>query len=179
MVMMRFVLVDPFGSGETQPIAEAIYPSPQARYAPDGVPEEIAQDFEETLNCQGAGFMYGAAVVGRRALQNALIDKGAKGRDLVDQINELNDEELPKRLKIAAQHVRLIGNDAAHAREVTADDVAALVNFAGLVLEQMYVLPHEIAKQTRTVPAKHMPGSRNAAAGASVSQTGSSQKSGK
>jgi hypothetical protein len=157
MVTLRFVPVDPFSGAASEPVADAIYPNPQARYAPEGVPEAIAQDFEEALNCQAAGFTYGAAVVGRRALQNALLDKGAKSRDLVDQINDVSDEELPKRLKVAAQHVRLIGNDAAHVREVTADDVTALAKFVGLVLEQMYVLPYEIAKQTRTIQPKHMP----------------------
>jgi hypothetical protein len=137
---------------------EDIHPNPRESYAPDGVPEDIAADFEEALNCHAAGFRLGAATVGRRVLQAALLHKGANEHDLVRQINELPDDVLPRQLKLAAQHVRLIGNDAAHVRAVSADDVMSLVRFVALVLQQLYILPHEIAQQTRTIQPQHMPG---------------------
>jgi hypothetical protein len=141
-------------------VVDGLFPSQRMNYKPDGVPDDIAADFEEALNCQAAGFNLGAATVGRRTLQAALLDKGAKKRDLVDQINELPDDILSHPLKVAAQHVRLIGNDAAHVRAVSADDVASLVDFVELLLEQLYVLPHEIERQTRRIPPQHMPGGK-------------------
>jgi hypothetical protein len=147
---------------EVNILPEDIHPNPRESYAPDGVPEDIAADFEEALNCRAAGFKLGSATVGRRTLQAALLDKGATQHDLVHQINELPDDVLPRQLKLAAQHVRLIGNDAAHVRAVTADDVTSLVNFVHLVLQQLYILPHEIAKQTRTIQPQHMPGAPTA-----------------
>ena len=50
-------------------VAVSVHPSPRAKYDEPGVPDNIARDFTEALNCQGAGFLYGAAVVGRRALR--------------------------------------------------------------------------------------------------------------
>lgn len=138
---------------------EAIFPNPQPKYAEAGVPADIARDFQECLHCNAAGFFFAAAVVGRRVLQSALVDRGAKKYILVDQINELSDDILPKLLKQAAQHVRLIGNDAAHANQVDRTDLEKLVNFVALVLNQLYVLPYELeqAAQVRPIPAKHMP----------------------
>ncbi len=154
---------------------EAIYPNPQPEYAEPGVPKAIASDFQEALRCHAAGFLFGAAVVGRRVLQSALVDQGAQKHSLVDQINELSDDILPKRLKEAAQHVRLIGNDAAHANQVNRDDLEKLVNFVALVLNQLYVLPHELAEasKVRTIPAKHMPGAAAAPAAAMPTATAS------
>ena len=142
--------------GETI-FVEGIHPGRRELYKPPGVPEDIAADLEEALNCYASGFRLGAAVVGRRVLQAALVDKGATKRDLVEQINELTDDVLPRQLKVAAHHVRLIGNDAAHVRAVSATDVESLLSFVRLVLHQLYILPHELAQQTRTIAPKHMP----------------------
>lgn len=141
---------------------DSIYPNPQATYEAPGVPEAIAEDFEEALGCQAAGFVLGAAVVGRRVLQSALVDKGAQKYNLVDQINEIGDDVLPKLLKIASQQVRLIGNDAAHLREVSNEDAAALISFVQQVLYQMYTLPFELdaAAQKRTIAPQHLPNAK-------------------
>lgn len=131
-----------------------VYPSPKVAYDDPGVPEIVRRDFEEALNCRQAGFFLGAATTARRALQTALIEKGANENDkLVNQINALDDETLPRKLKLAAHQVRLIGNDAAHPGEVqqllhvgnlSVADVDALLRFAEQVFHMLYVLPHEL-----------------------------------
>jgi Domain of unknown function (DUF4145) len=57
----------------------------------------------------------------------------------------LPDEELPKRVKQAAHEVRHLGNDGAHAEPVSAEEAAAVLTFTKAVLEQLYVLPAQLA----------------------------------
>lgn len=169
LVVVEFTYAQSLRTHERLEVIEvkSIQPSRRVNYAPAGVPPEIAEDFQEALRCRAAGFLYGAAVVGRRALEAALRGHGAKAYMLADQINEMSDETLPKNLKLAAHHVRLIGNDAAHgahARTVTELELASLVGFVTDVLHQLYVLPHNIAQQKRQIEAKDLPGAARARA---------------
>jgi len=141
-----------------------IHPNPSVQYEPPGVPEDIAEDFEEALNSKLAGFRYGATVVARRALQAAIVSKLEElkiepERDLVDQINQLDDETLQKKLKMAAHHARLIANGAAHGREVTEDEANEALDLIAKIFHDLYELPYQLAEaaKKRTIPAKHMP----------------------
>src|SRR5258705_104608 len=64
---------------------------------------------------------------------------------LFTEIDALPDEELPKRWKKAAHEVRHLGNDGAHAEPVSPGEAAAVLKFTKGVLEQLYILPVELA----------------------------------
>jgi hypothetical protein len=145
---------------------DTVYPNDRTSYQQPGVPERIAKTFEEALNCQAANLPYGAAVVGRRTLQIALMDKGASGTNLVEQIKQMPDDVLPGTFKKVAHQVRLIGNEAAHVDELTGTDTERLLKFVEQVLHQLYVLPHELeqAQQERPLAPQHRHQRRKAAA---------------
>lgn len=126
-----------------------VYPASRPDYAEDGVPEAIQRDFQEALQCQAAGFKFGAALVGRRALQAAVRDRGGTGRNLKLEIDSLPTDVLNAPLKSSAHDVRHVGNDAAHADEVEEEDVEALLGFTRDVLHSLYVVPHRVANRPK------------------------------
>lgn len=124
-----------------------VYPASKAQYAPDGVPQLIAEEFREAKECSWNGHHLGAALVGRRVLQAAARDVlGGKRHDLRLEIEAIPDDRLNKALKEQATHVRLIGNDAAHVEPVDPEDVRDLLDFVEQVLEALYVGPAKVAK---------------------------------
>lgn len=119
----------------------------------------MAKEFREALGCQLAGFHLGAAVVGRRVLQKAVRATVGKMKNLKTEIEAMPPDLFPKAIREAAQHVRLVGNDAAHEdpadpAEVTAEDADELLRFTSQVLQILYVTPAEVAAATarRTPP---------------------------
>ncbi len=146
------LLAAQYGTGE---VGAEVIPSPRVDYRPEGVPKELARDFQEALQCAADGLGYGAALVGRRVLQAAVRAKGGKGRNLEDEIDSIGDE-LGKSAAAAAHQVRFIGNDAAHADEVTVDDVDALLNFTQMVLQRLFIDPAAIAVAQEKRPPKEI-----------------------
>jgi hypothetical protein len=125
-------------------------------YSGAGVPEQIVRDFTEALRCEASDFLLGAALVGRRVLQAAVRDKGGTGNDLKTEINSLDPNLLPDLYKKQAHEIRFVGNDAAHADDVSADEVADLIQFTTQVLHQLYVMPEQVrvAAERRAAKAK-------------------------
>jgi Domain of unknown function (DUF4145) len=138
-----------------------VFPAAQPIYDEDAVPEDIRADFEEALSCQAAGFHIGGALVGRRVLQAAvrertpddvrqkqdekLIKRNKAFLDLREEIRDLPDAVLSPMLKDAAEQVRLIGNDAAHADLVNPELVEHLLQFVGEILHYLYVMPAKLS----------------------------------
>jgi hypothetical protein len=88
----------------------------------------------------------------RRSMQSACIDKGAKKKNLVDQVDELkNNGVITNDLKEWADVVRWVGNDAAHPNKdiVEKDDAKDILELAEQFLHVIYVAP-AIAKERRT-----------------------------
>jgi hypothetical protein len=133
------ILVSGHGRG-----VNAIAPAARPTYSPEGVPPGIAADFQEALGCQASGYQYGAALVGRRVLQVVVRELGAPESSLKKEIDSVPDEKLPARFKQAAHQVRLVGNDAAHADQVSVEQVEHLLRFVGQVLEYVYVMPAQL-----------------------------------
>lgn len=121
-----------------------IFPTRRSSYAPDGVPKNIAQDFREAQDSYSSGFRYGAAVVARRVLQAAVRSFTGELKDLKTEINTLTSDQLPKPLRDAAHEVRFVGNDAAHADQVTDDEVRDLLEFTEQALHQLFTVPAKV-----------------------------------
>lgn len=141
-----------------QTFSAVTHPSRPATYAPIGVDERIARDVREAFDCFVAGYFYGAALVGRRVLQMAARDVVGTGYpNLASEINALPTDRVSAALKDAAHHVRLIGNEAAHADDVTSDEVAQLLNFLRQLLAALFVTPAEVAALTAMRSATGVP----------------------
>jgi len=94
-----------------------------------------------------------AALMARSALQVALRDNQAQGRNLKQEIDDLAEKGiLPPIMKNWSDNVRELGNESAHPRpeQMATDpqDARDVVRFLDFLLEYLYDLPHQI-KQYR------------------------------
>jgi hypothetical protein len=131
---------------------EAIYPNPLPSPTDHRIPKDIGDDLTESKFCFSIGAFRASAVMARRSMQSACIDKGAKKKNLVDQVDELkNNGVITNDLKEWADVVRWVGNDAAHPNKdiVEKDDAKDILELAEQFLHVIYVAP-AIAKERRT-----------------------------
>lgn len=130
---------------------ETIYPHPLPPSPDKRIPQAIRKDLKEAKVCFSVSAYRACAVMARRALQAACLDKGALGKRLIDQINDLASKGIiTKDLKEWADVVRWVGNDAAHptAEEVTQNDADDVLKLAEQFLHVLYVAP-AIAKEQK------------------------------
>jgi len=128
-----------------------IYPTPLPSPTDENIPEAIRNDLDEAKMCFSVSAWRGAAVMARRAMQSAAIEKGATKSRLVDQIEELKNKGLiTVDLKEWADVVRWVGNDAAHPGNdnVTSNDAEDILKLAEQFLHVLYVAP-ALAKAIR------------------------------
>lgn len=90
-----------------------------------------------------------ATVMARSALQVALRDSGAKGKNLKQEVESLATEgTLPPIMKDWSDHVRELGNESAHPDPekgpTNPQDARDIVHFLDFLLEYLYSLPHRI-----------------------------------
>jgi hypothetical protein len=89
------------------------------------------------------------AVMARSALQAALRDYKAKGKNLKQEIDDLaNKGILPPIMKEWSDQIRELGNVSAHPNSsqdpTNPQDARDIVNFLDFLLEYLYDLPHRI-----------------------------------
>lgn len=121
-----------------------IYPAPAPKPTDENVPDGIRRDLDEAKACFSISAWRGAAVMARRAMQSAAIDKGTTKSQLNDQIAELQAKGLiTVDLKEWADVVRWVGNDAAHPgkNDVTQQDADDIMHLAEQFLHVIYVAP--------------------------------------
>jgi hypothetical protein len=107
------------------------------------VPESIRRVYEEATKIKFSS-PNAFAVQIRRALEVLCKDRGAKGKNLNEQIKDLvSREELPATLGEAADLLRHLGNIGAHVNEksVRLSQVKALDKFFRAIVEYVYVAP--------------------------------------
>jgi len=131
---------------------DVVYPSPLPSPTDERIPEHIRKDINEAKLCLNVNAYRACAVMARRAIQNACIDKGAnRNKKLKEQIEELaNKGVITNDLKEWANVVRWIGNDAAHPNkeEVSKEDAEDILKLAEQFMYVIYVAP-AIAKERR------------------------------
>jgi hypothetical protein len=129
-----------------------VLPWPQkVTEAPENWPEAVRRYWVQAQrNIQDENWD-AAAVMARSALQVALRDNNAEGRNLRDEIDDLASKGLlPPVVKDWAHELRELGNDSAHPRpdaEATApDDARDIVEFLDYLLRYLYDLPQAIER---------------------------------
>ena len=86
----------------------------------------------------------------RRAVQGSVIELGAKGDRLIDQIDDLfKNGKITEALKDFAHEVRLTGNDGAHPgkdglADVSPKDASDIIEFIREYLHHVYVMPAKL-----------------------------------
>lgn len=123
---------------------EKVFPSPLPTPTEKDIPESMRSDLNEAKICLSNNAYRAAAVMARRTIQVAAVEKGATGDKLVAQISELQRTgKITADLKEWADAVRWIGNDAAHPEgaQVTREDAEDVLHLAEQFLHVLYVAP--------------------------------------
>jgi len=112
---------------------------------PSSVPKNVLDDYIEAVSTFNINAYKASVAMARRALQQALEDKGAtKGSKLLDQINELEGKGLlSKPTSYLAHAVRAFGNYGAHPNDdllaqITRDDAETTLMAAKKILKELY-----------------------------------------
>ena len=103
-----FVVID--GSGKV-----AALPNEVLDFDPSNIPNPIAGSLEEAIKCHSIQCYKAAALMVRRVLEELCEERAATGSDLKARVTALSKiVVIPHELLKAADHLRLLGNDAAH-----------------------------------------------------------------
>lgn len=135
---------------------DIVYPFPIPQPSDSNIPEDVRSDLDEAKRCVQVQAYRGCAVLARRAIQNACLEKGAAKSNLVDQIRELETKGIiTKDLSEWATVVRWVGNDGAHPGKdkVESTDAEDILALAEQFLQVLYVTP-AIAKLQRAKKGK-------------------------
>jgi len=116
--------------------------------ASEEIPGKIRKIFIEALNCYEVEAWNATATMTRRAVQEAVIDKGATGEYLFNQITNLEEQRIiTPALAQWAHDIRGIGRDGAHAdvlTDVTDTDAKYAIDFTEEILNHLYVMPARV-----------------------------------
>jgi hypothetical protein len=127
------------------------------------MPEDVRIDYDEARNIAAAS-PRGAAALLRLAIQKLCLHLGEGGRNLNDDIGALVRKGLPVEIQQALDIVRVIGNNAVHPGELSADDVtevaSTLFELVNQIVEDRIVRPKKLEPLFEKLP----PGAREAIA---------------
>jgi hypothetical protein len=132
------------------------YPNPLPSATDDRISDPVRRDLAEAKLCFSVDAYRACAVMARRAIQTACIEKGATKGQLVGQLHELADKAIiTKDLQEWGDVVRWVGNDAAHHNgdEVTKEDAEDILRLAEQFMHAVYVAP-AIAQELRAKRGK-------------------------
>jgi len=147
---LRTTLVEMSGGPEGQTLDH--YPKMTVTVDPS-VPELLKEDYLEAQRCFMVAAWRACAVMSRRFVHSVMRDKGAEGRDLWEQIKDLEAKGiLAPTLAEASQHIRVFGKYGAHPfepsstalAETTMADARSALDFCGMLIEYVYVLEARI-----------------------------------
>ena len=120
------------------------YPAERLDFDASSVPTPVATALEEAITCSSTGCFTAAAIMVRKTLEELCHDRGASGPNLKERIKALGSRVvLPTDLIDGMDHLRLLGNDAAHIEsqnftKVGKDEVEVGILFAKEVLKAVY-----------------------------------------
>lgn len=122
------------------------------------VPQKIKDAYEAALKTKGID-RFVCLLALRRTLELILKNQGATKWGLKDQIEEIAAKELlPGVLKDASSLAKILGDTAAHDKELEIDtnDVESIAEFIGYIIEYLYVIPKRISTYKESLDAKSL-----------------------
>ena len=122
-----------------------ISPDPLPKPTDKRIPDPIRGDLDEAKRCLWNKCYRAAATMARRAVQQACIEQGASGKNLVAQIDSLfSSGKITSDLKEWATVIRWVGNDGAHpsSEPVESSDAEDSIELADQLFQVLYVAPH-------------------------------------
>jgi hypothetical protein len=139
-----------------------MHPSRLIAAAHPSIPTAIAEDWREARVALNASAPKAAAVMFRRVLYGALLDKKCKLHPLMDGLGDLiKNERLPAIFDDWLPAIKDDGHDAAHpdrALHVSAANVAETMEYTAELLRYLYIEPYEFQqRKQRNLPAAATP----------------------
>ncbi len=123
-----------------------VYPSVQKSFP--SVPHDIDKAYQEALKVRHISINLFALSL-RRVIEGVCLERGASGRSLYEQLNNLAERnEIPAQLVEVAQKLRLSGNIGAHfgKGELTFAEAEILDELCVAILEYIYVISGRLTK---------------------------------
>lgn len=120
------------------------------------VPRKVKKAYEAALKTKSID-KYVCLMALRRTLELLLKDKGATKWGLKDKIEEIAAKGLlPDTLREASTLAKMLGDTAAHDKELEIDqyDVESMAEFIGFIIEYLYVIPEKISTYKQSLDAK-------------------------
>ena len=120
------------------------YPAERLDFDSSGVPVAVSSALEEAITCHANQCYTAAAIMVRKTLEELCHDRSATGPNLKERIKALGATAvLPADLIAGMDHLRLLGNDAAHIEsqnfaKVGVEEVDVGILFAKEVLKAAY-----------------------------------------
>ena len=124
------------------------HPQRPSTDAPQHTPHAAANALSGALKSLQSGIWQGAGMLARRSVELSLKETktGAKQQTLNKAIKELReDNDIPEYVADWSDHVRVLGNEAAHGDEIGEADAREAVTFARELALTLFTRPAEIA----------------------------------
>ena len=125
----------------------------------NAVPQKIKGAYEAALKTKGID-RFVCLLALRRTLELILKDQGATKWGLKNQIEEIAVKGLlPGALKDASSLAKILGDTAAHDKELEIDDhdVESIAEFIGYIIEYLYIVPKQISTYKESLDARTPP----------------------
>ena len=120
------------------------YPAERLDFDSSGIPPAVAAALEEAVACHAGRCFTAAGIMVRKTLEELCHDRGANGATLKARIAALGAKiTVPQELLEGVDHLRLLGNDAAHIEsqtytQVGQEEVEVALLFAKELLKAVY-----------------------------------------
>jgi len=120
------------------------FPPERLDFDATDIPKPLVSSFTEAIACHSVECYIASALMIRRTLEELCKDRGATGKNLKERLASLGTKVvLPTELLEALDHLRLLGNDAAHIESQEYDkvgkpEVEIAIEFTKEVLKAVY-----------------------------------------
>ena len=136
------------------------YPSSRPGAPVSGIPQDLADLYDEARDAAGACAYTAAVMVCRKMLMNIAVEKGAKeGLGFVDYVDYLVSKGYtPPDSKEWVDYVRSLGNEANHKIALKdEEDADVAIAFVGMLLRFIYEFPARIRSKGKGVQSQLPP----------------------
>jgi len=120
------------------------YPVRRLDFDRAGVPDNVAAVFDEAIGAHSGQLWMAAGMMIRKTLEEICLDQGAEGPNLQQRIAALGGKiVIPRALIEGMDHLRLLGNDAAHVeirhfQVVSQQEIEVGIEFTKEILRATY-----------------------------------------
>lgn len=120
------------------------YPLDNVTFNEENLPTKVRNALQEVLVCHSIGCYMAAAIMIRKTIEEMCVERGAVGSNLLNKLNDISNKiMIPKELIEGMNELRLLGNDAAHVKSSSFEDIGSTeievsIKFTKEILKAVY-----------------------------------------